>query len=101
LSSLDAATAVSGIAGMTLKVGVTYSGGCQTHEYKAFWDGTYDKSLPPHANVIIVHDDKGDVCKAQIEDEVHIDVDKLVNGQPGLIIDVHSLNTQSIEAKGP
>ena len=101
LFSLDNAFLISGVVGNTLTVDVTYSGGCQEHMYEAFWDGSYDKSFPPRANIILVHHNNGDVCRSLVEDKIQIGVDDVVTGQPDVVLVVHSLNLPSKDAVKP
>ena len=64
------------IEGNILTIEVSYSGGCNEHEFQLYFDGTYMKSLPPKVNFILTHDDKGDVCRSMVEKKLNFDISK-------------------------
>lgn len=51
-----------------------YSGGCESHFFHANWDGRMMKSLPPQANIVVVHQHKSDLCRERITKKWAIDV---------------------------
>lgn len=53
---------------LTLKV--TYSGGCEAHEFNAYFNGVYMKSEPPKAGIFIEHISNGDLCKQLVTEEL-------------------------------
>ena len=101
LSAINSAEIVAGVDGATLLVSLVYDGGCEEHGFEAWWDGSYDKSLPPRAGVLIFHDAGGDACRALVNKTIQIAVDDILEGQGEVIIDVHGLNVPSIEATLP
>lgn len=53
----------------TLHVVVRYSGGCEEHEFNAYFSGAWLKSLPPQAMVEIEHlNPKNDPCRSLVKD---------------------------------
>lgn len=64
------------IEGNILTIEVSYSGGCNEHEFKLYFDGNYQKSLPPKVNFILTHDNKGDACRSIVEKTLKFDISK-------------------------
>jgi len=64
------------IEGNILTIVVSYSGGCNEHEFQLYFDGSYKKSLPPKANFILTHDNKGDACRSIVEKTLKFDISK-------------------------
>jgi len=56
---------VSGVKmkGDILSVYVSYSGGCEDHEFTLHTNKMYMKSLPPKLGVFLKHNANGDACK--------------------------------------
>jgi len=52
------------VEGNILYVNVGYSGGCQEHEFTAYWNGLWAESAPPITGILIVHDAHDDFCEA-------------------------------------
>lgn len=101
LASLDGAEVVSGVDGQVLILDATYGGGCETHDFEAYWDGSVMKSLPPRAAIVLVHRANGDVCRGLMQTKVQIDVDDLVKSNPGIILDIHAIGLPSLSASAP
>ncbi|MCA1243830.1 hypothetical protein LC092_15380 [Stappia stellulata] len=97
LLSLDSAEVVSGINGRTLLVGLSHQRACGEASFKAWWDGSFLKSLPPRASVVVVYEAGGDLCEGRVDTTLQIDVDELLDNQGELYIDVHGRNVQSVE----
>ena len=53
---------------LTMKV--SYSGGCEAHEFNAYFSGIYMKSEPPKAGLFIHHINNGDMCKKLVTEEL-------------------------------
>jgi hypothetical protein len=64
------------IEGNILTIEVSYSGGCNEHEFQLYFDGNYMKSLPPKANFILTHDNKGDACRSIVNKTLKFDISK-------------------------
>ena len=56
----------------TLVVTLSYSGGCETHEFQACWDGSFMESFPVQARIGLQHNGHGDACEAWITEELRI-----------------------------
>jgi hypothetical protein len=64
------------LEGNILTIEVSYSGGCNEHEFKLYFDGNYKKSLPPKADFILTHDNKGDACRSIENKTMKFDISK-------------------------
>ena len=51
MATLSNAEFVTGIGGDFVTADVSYSGGCEDHEFEALWDGSWMESNPPGARV--------------------------------------------------
>lgn len=56
-------------------IDVTYSGGCEKHEFRVVGSPMIAKSMPPIRSVQLVHNANGDTCREQkkVKLEVYID----------------------------
>jgi len=64
-----------------LHLNVSYSGGCEKHNFKITGDASISKSLPPIRSVELFHFGNGDACKKLITEELIIDVSELAYKQ--------------------
>ncbi len=62
------------VKGDILTLFVHYGGGCETHEFSLNFDGMYLKSMPPKANLLLVHDAKDDRCRSIVYDTLQFNV---------------------------
>ncbi len=62
------------IIGNDLILNVTFSGGCQEHEFKAYSNNTYMKSMPPILGVFIAHNANNDNCREVVEKTLRFDL---------------------------
>lgn len=69
--------AAMSVEGNTLRVRVSYGGGCEAHEFAACWDGTVQDSNPGRLFLSLHHDGNGDACDAFITRDVLIDLSEL------------------------
>jgi len=61
--------------GDVLTVVVRYSGGCETHNFNAYFNGGWLKSNPPQALLELEHlDPNNDHCRALVKDTVRFDL---------------------------
>ncbi|HEY8403776.1 MAG TPA: hypothetical protein VIK71_04125 [Flavobacteriales bacterium] len=65
------------VVGNQLNMLVEYGGGCEEHEFTVHTSGAYMKSLPPKLNLWIEHDDKQDACRALVQKEFSINLEKI------------------------
>lgn len=62
------------IEGDVLTMKVSYSGGCKTHVFNAYFNGMYMKSMPPKASIYIEHINDNDLCKELITEEIQFNL---------------------------
>ncbi|MBT8400164.1 MAG: hypothetical protein KJO98_06790 [Rhodothermia bacterium] len=62
----------------TLSLTVSVSGGCEDHDYQLVTQGALLLSIPPGANLYLIHEDNDDPCDAIIQDTVSFDITPLV-----------------------
>lgn len=62
------------IDGHKLTLNVSYSGGCEEHEFKLYSPNQYAKSYPPQLSLFLMHIDNGDNCRARIFKELVFDI---------------------------
>lgn len=68
--TINAAT----LQGDTLRVNVSYSGGCETHAFTLVAEHRFLESLPVQLRVSLAHNANGDRCEALITEEYHFDL---------------------------
>ena len=67
-----------------LEIEVSYSGGCEQHEFNLIGSKYLSKSLPPIRNVQLVHLDKQDKCKSIVTEKLKFSISSLAeNTNPG------------------
>jgi hypothetical protein len=58
-----------------LTVVVRYSGGCETHDFNAYFSGGWAKSLPPQASLEIEHlNPNNDACRSLVKDTLRFNL---------------------------
>ncbi len=62
------------ISGNTINIEVSYSGGCQLHNFQLIGSPMIAKSLPPIRSVVLVHQANNDMCKKQIIETLSFDI---------------------------
>lgn len=65
-----------------LKIDVTYSGGCERHNFDLYWDGSYQESFPQQVQMVLVHDANSDPCERSIQETLIFD---LLDLEPAVI----------------
>ena len=60
--------------GDNLNVRMSFSGGCETHEFKLYTNGKYLKSLPPKLKLILWHDNKKDACRGVVKADLRFNL---------------------------
>ncbi|MCY4545465.1 MAG: hypothetical protein OXD39_09530 [Gemmatimonadetes bacterium] len=65
------------VAGDTLKVTVSYSGGCRTHRFTLVAAEVFLESDPVQLEVAIAHDADGDPCEAYPTEDCHFILDPI------------------------
>src|SRR5688500_13098061 len=56
----------------TLKISVSYGGGCEEHTFAACWDGAIANSIPSSLNLTLAHDAHDDRCDAFVTRDLFI-----------------------------
>ena len=64
-----------------LHLNVSYSGGCNKHNFKITGDSSISKSLPPIRSLQLFHFGNGDACKKLIFEELIVDISQLAYKQ--------------------
>ena len=58
-------------------VKVSYSGGCEKHEFKLIGSKLIQKSLPPKRGIMLYHNNNGDSCRSIVEEELRFNITNL------------------------
>lgn len=58
----------------TLSAFVNYSGGCAEQQFDLLSNGLFAKSMPPQLTIGLLHDRKGDQCRALVMKELRFDI---------------------------
>jgi hypothetical protein len=67
--------------GKTLRVSVTYGGGCEDHEFAACWNGAIATNSDPESLLLtLAHDAHDDLCDALVTRDLFIDISDLPAG---------------------
>jgi hypothetical protein len=62
------------IEGNFMIIDVSYGGGCETHEFSLFGNEASSKSIPPNRSIQLVHNSKGDFCKAVVTETLKFSI---------------------------
>ncbi len=62
------------ITGDTLRLNVSYGGGCETHQFTLVTSGVFMESFPVQLAVSIAHNAKGDPCEAFLTEDYDFDL---------------------------
>lgn len=75
----DAATITfARVNGSTLQLTVQYGGGCGTHRFALVTGTDLGESVPPYAQLRLVHDGGGDLCEALLTRELVVDLSPII-----------------------
>ena len=74
------------ISGDILSLDVTYSGGCEKHEFELIGSGMYIKTMPPKMAISLKHYANGDGCRKLCETSLKINVKDLRYAGEGPLI---------------
>ncbi len=61
-----------------LKIEVSYSGGCEEHNFEVVWDGIVYAESPCFMNLMLIHYGNNDPCEALITQTLDINLSKLI-----------------------
>jgi len=65
------------VLGDFLSINVSYSGGCEEHEFQLITDGRYSATYPPEIEVVLRHDANNDRCRSYIDETLFFDLKPL------------------------
>jgi len=65
------------ISGDSLKLVVSYGGGCEPHDFVVWTNGSPSQDKPPTVSIVVVHDANDDTCEASIQQDLLIDLSPL------------------------
>lgn len=68
----------------TLRLTVTYSGGCAQHDFELCWEGEFLTSDPAQVHFWLLHEPHGDACKKLVTEERVFDLSPL-KGEGGTL----------------
>lgn len=60
---------------------VEYSGGCNSHLFYTWWDGSWSEGEPADGQFYLRHDARGDACEANVRDTLFIELPKVFPGK--------------------
>ena len=60
-----------------LEINVSYSGGCEEHEFSLFGSSSFKESLPVQIEVVLSHNDNDDPCDGIYAEEIAFDLSPL------------------------
>ena len=63
--------------GSTMNIGVSYSGGCESHEWQLCWDGSVAESFPVQIWLELGHNANGDSCEMEKAEVLTFDISTL------------------------
>ncbi len=62
----------------TLTLNISYSGGCEEHEFELYMSpAVFMESFPVQANIYLRHNGNGDACEAYITEDISFNISKI------------------------
>jgi hypothetical protein len=80
----------------SVKITVSYSGGCKKHKFEIIWNETLSNTTPPQTRFIILHDANGDMCEAYITETLGFPINDLTSAVSFDTLYVDILNGASL-----
>lgn len=65
------------VLGDYLSIDVSYSGGCEEHEFKLITDGRYSATYPPELELVLRHEANNDLCRSYVDETLFFDLKPL------------------------
>lgn len=88
------------LKGDMLTLTVSFSGGCENHDFTGYFNGMFLKSMPPKANLLIHHNNNGDACRSVVTEKITFDLTNMRYGTKGpLIVQIPGYEKGPIEYK--
>lgn len=56
---------------------VSYSGGCEEHEFKLITTGVFATTYPPEVEVLLAHNNNGDNCRSVVDRKLFFELTPL------------------------
>ncbi|MEM0999005.1 MAG: hypothetical protein AAGN35_18240 [Bacteroidota bacterium] len=78
-----------------LVLNVSYSGGCQDHQFGLYWGEMWAESMPPQTQLYLYHNNRGDNCRAIKYEQLKFDLATIQ--YPGVKEAVLRLNWEGAE----
>ena len=69
------------VVGNIMNIDISYSGGCQEHEFTMTGSSVISKSLPPIRSVQLIHNANGDTCREMKTKTVAINIELMAYKQ--------------------
>lgn len=63
----------------TLNIKVSYSGGCENHNFKLYTEGNFCGTPPCNINLKLSHNSNGDLCNAYLSEELCFDISTYIS----------------------
>lgn len=60
--------------GEFIMIDVSYSGGCEAHEFDLISDGNFSATYPTELEMILVHNANGDRCRSVVDQRLYFDL---------------------------
>ena len=67
------------VQGDVLEFSVSYSGGCEEHEFELHSAAGWTYSNPPGKHIVLIHNANGDTCEAALREDLSFDISQLRN----------------------
>lgn len=85
------------MSGDFLELIVTYSGGCEQHDFELLSNGFYMKSLPPKLSLKLLHNANNDACRSLIEQPLSFNVKNMrYAGEGPLILLIEGMKKETL-----
>jgi len=90
------------MTGSCINFEVTYSGGCEEHDFDLWWDKSYENILNNEIKSVktvlyLVHNSNYDLCEARIEETHSFDVNSIRHTNfPEVVIEVFSTDSNYV-----
>ena len=65
------------VLGDYLSMSVSYSGGCEEHDFDLISDGRYSATYPPEIELVLRHNANKDMCRSYIDETLFFDLKPL------------------------
>jgi hypothetical protein len=84
----NANTAINTVSleGNVLSMNVSYSGGCEEHEFTLLGSKMISKSLPPQRGITLYHQNNNDSCRELITEDLAFDISDFAYGEKEIVL---------------